>query len=593
MQQQPATYESQDLLREAASIGASHGPGISIERLAALEERIRQLENSALVKQKRPKSLAHGNSDDSDDSHDSEDSDDLNSSNGPEHLNSATSKAKQVLEIDGRSISIDMDVKVIFKKMARTSETSPYKESNPRRAKRHVLDKKEETAMTFTTYFKIDDKDGRMKTREKVVAELISPRLVGIMRDALQPTLKHGHTLSAWENLPVILDTSSDILTHCIDDLRSAAVKDTGDDFAKKELLCFLYHLAILQPQRIALRETASKQQEVAFGLLWTLFPAGCEVVVKLFQETEQLMKVHRYYESDRKLFVVVCWCYDWDGNGLVQRYYEFVVAKYDGLRPLVGLPCYPLELYNQNGKEKSGNELREALITRGKLFRDYCVPEPAEKAPRLYRTSKMLQRSEVDKELEMFNRWQLLELSRYSEGGRKLPVEEVTAESKNGFEIVLDAIRCQQYAGINFQLLGDSVTTRKEPPCGCSLCDPGASQAAFLKDFNAGKGHTGNHDASYALLPPRLHAYNIIRKSWGQVHIDDIVVEELNEKRDWDTPWENLVLRDSHKENIKRLAASHFTRLSESNTKQDSEVNIQDLVRRKGDGVVILLHGK
>jgi hypothetical protein len=552
---------------------------ISLERLVALEERIRQLEATALTKKRRLGLLSH------------EDPDDSENSVGSDHQDDVEGKDLESLEIDGNSSAPSEKVAVVLKEMIRSSETSPYKESKPRGLgnNRRPPDK-EEPAMIFTSYFKIDEKDSRNKISEKVSAELKSPVLVDIMRAAMKNTLEHGHTLSAWEKLPVILDTRSDILTHCIDDLHMAAANAEGDDRAKKELSCFLHHFSVLHGDRVKIREMARKQQEVAFGHLWTLFPAGCEVVAKPFQEAEQIMKVQRYYESERKVFTVICWCYDWDGKGVVQRFYEFIVLKYERLKPLFGLPCYPLELYDQKEKGKSEVELREALVTRGKLFRDYCVPRQVEEVPGLYRTPKIVLRSDRDIETEMFERMQL---ARNPELSRKSPVEEIAAESGDGFDIVLDASRCQQYSSSTFQLLGDYVTTRRETPCECPLCDPDARQASFLKHFMARDGQGQEHDALYALLPPRLHAYDIARKSWGQVHVNDIVAEKFNEKRDWDNPWKQLVLNDSHKQNIEALVTSHFTRVSKSDAKQDSGVNIQDLVRRKGDGVVILLHGE
>jgi hypothetical protein len=100
------------------------------------------------------------------------------------------------------------------------------------------------------------------------------------------------------------------------------------------------------------------------------------------------------------------------------------------------------------------------------------------------------------------------------------------------------------------------------------------------------------NSEELFALMTPRLHGYNVTHKMWGQMNVDNVEIEKPSPDRTAQDPWDELTLQLEHKSNIKALVTSHFDRVARTRSEQDVHINIQDLVARKGDGVVILLHG-
>lgn len=94
--------------------------------------------------------------------------------------------------------------------------------------------------------------------------------------------------------------------------------------------------------------------------------------------------------------------------------------------------------------------------------------------------------------------------------------------------------------------------------------------------------------DKDFALLPRRFFAYAVLERKYIALDIRQLrsADREANDKA-----FEGLEINKQHKKLILALVKSHFDKI-EAESKTNVEIDPQDLIRGKGKGVVILLHG-
>lgn len=91
-----------------------------------------------------------------------------------------------------------------------------------------------------------------------------------------------------------------------------------------------------------------------------------------------------------------------------------------------------------------------------------------------------------------------------------------------------------------------------------------------------------------FALLPKRIFAYAVWERKF--VNIDSRYLKPANEKGKEDETFKKLEIDPRNKRMIESLVHAHFLKKKES--EDGIELGSQDLIRGKGRGVVILLHG-
>lgn len=474
------------------------------------------------------------------------------------------------------------NIKVVYKRMEQ-SESGSYKESNgspPTAQSTQPTSREEDPAMIIYTYINKD------KKQEKVKIEIKSSDLVELMRNTMQKMIEHEAVVSAWKETPVTVDMSKNrvIIIHCLDDLRAAAVAEDGQAKAKEELACFLRHFDIFDAESFEGPEAIRKDQQVPYHRVWMLFRPGSQVVAEPFRGSKQIFVVHGHVSEDSSC-VISCWCYDWDGGALVRHYYDFKIAQYEGRKPITELPLFPINSLHVDG-ENTDALLRATLIKRGKRFRDFCLQSLPKDAPKLYQSSSFFLPINLEEDELLSSLRAMLQL------GVPSKFKEVKAEKGMPYSVVIDASLCRRYGWQSYQYLGDTALKARKA-CECSLCSLNGLRGHFEHAFMNDKAEPGEHDDLFALLPSRLHGYNIMYKMWGQMQVDAVEEETISGGRTWKDAWDELAVDPEHKVNIEKMVSSHFDRVAGEELWERDHTNIQDLVARKGEGLVILLHGK
>jgi hypothetical protein len=421
---------------------------------------------------------------------------------------------------------------------------------------------------THATYWS-KNQDGTIRTREKSLLEIRSKSLLDLMTSVMCHMIDHERA-TIWRKLPVVVQTTNKLLLHCFEDLDQVSeARENPDQAARQALRQLLDDVQYIESDFVRAQDSLKNEQALRYDDIWFLFKPGSYIVGWPFEESPQIFVVHRHNFRD-DTFTVVCWAYGWDGNDLVRLYYEFTIRRYQGVKSVSDLPCYPVELFSDPEK------LREQLIERGKEFWKYCsVTKPMP----LYRSSSFF--SVPANSLEGVH----MDLSgRFMSEFSKQPMEIYTSRDRP-HEIIIDAAMCRRYSPSSYHRLG-MMRSMPVKPCGCGLCDLHGLRGLFEESLKTGNLDVGKHIEVYALLPPRLHGYLISRKEWGQVLIG--TVTQYQEEHPG-AAWNNLCLSKQDKFNINAMVSAYFKREANENI---GAANIQDPTPGKGEGLVILLHG-
>ncbi|KAH6842428.1 hypothetical protein B0I37DRAFT_197161 [Chaetomium sp. MPI-CAGE-AT-0009] len=318
--------------------------------------------------------------------------------------------------------------------------------------------------------------------------------------------------------------------------------------------------------------KTPDARLQVYRVLRWT---GGREVLAKhsLYAElqTRALADAQSAQKADIKNdnFVVECVSFEFDGEqyGPIQK--TFMIRKYDGLKPITKLAIHPLDF------APDSHLIRERLIKRGNLYLQ--LSRVNEAAHRHYSGLTLDEpHDEIDSQIIVDTREAVL---RYYTNLPRIGVINLTEHNlRETYE----------------ETVNPTVTNGVCSEDGC--CDNECvhkdydwelqREGQFFEDHKTILEPTTDpediDDEEKILLPPYVYGFVLRSRKWAMFDID--LIRDV----DYTSGFEDLVLPAGHKETVRALVASHSrkTRLS-----AHGEMTI-DLVKGKGKGLVILLHG-
>ena len=125
---------------------------------------------------------------------------------------------------------------------------------------------------------------------------------------------------------------------------------------------------------------------------------------------------------------------------------------------------------------------------------------------------------------------------------------------------------------------------------CGCIDCrENEALRAAYRTRFDEEECQKGKwEDEQYMLCPPRVLGYILNDKQWAQLQVSLLkTIPEKDPNDSWST---RLKLADGEKTKnmILELVKGHGT----SDPTRDDGLEVDDIIAKKGKGLVILLYG-
>ncbi|KAI9729594.1 MAG: hypothetical protein M1834_006790 [Cirrosporium novae-zelandiae] len=337
-----------------------------------------------------------------------------------------------------------------------------------------------------------------------------------------------------------------------------------------------------------------SSCQKISFDELWYLFKPGDEVLAsgsyyQAYRVTHITGVRHHpnitniqnrdFHFSKLTPVVIHCVYMDFNGKRLGPVSKTFKISKYDGEREILSLPVYPFRF------SKDASSLREELIERGKTF------------------------------------MKLTEVKHVHYTGISLDTqEEIDSQAIIDFEQTIQHIPQWEPAIIHGSSeeadIGDSITDedRKCDVIGCCedeyTHDDSYVDKDWVKEFIQQQPTltiysrpintiTEKRDEELVLLTNRILGFVLRSRKWVSftlltysaeskiANLDINCIREVAHVKDADG-FDLLVLPKGHKEMVRSLVKQHFREKKHESWEKEQI----DLVRGKGKGLILLLHG-
>jgi hypothetical protein len=338
----------------------------------------------------------------------------------------------------------------------------------------------------------------------------------------------------------------------------------------------------------------------IAFEDLWHLFQIGQDV--RTNEDESQVYRVVRWTggrprhgpppppgsihtirtETYSPNFRVSCTYLDFDGHFYAPVYKTFVIRKYEGEKEIKSLPIFPI-VFGPNYVE-----FRKRLAVRGDLWLQLTKPGQSMHKhytgltldlPQAYEVCPVvapvpmpdtrLHVCQIDSQIIVDPKMAMLHFFNLSQPGDINLTEhdhgETADEPEMAYSYDPSMIVHQDYAwDIQYE-------------------------QAFFKDHKSWLVHTTDadevDDEDRILLPPHVLGFVLRSRKWARFNVD------LIQPVKYTSGFDALVLPDGHKETVRALVATH-ARLPAMPEKSSLAEHSIDLVRGKGEGLVILLHG-
>ncbi|KAF1994266.1 P-loop containing nucleoside triphosphate hydrolase protein [Amniculicola lignicola CBS 123094] len=347
----------------------------------------------------------------------------------------------------------------------------------------------------------------------------------------------------------------------------------------------------------------SSKAGTVEFEYLFTIFPPGELVYSTVFMKQHQIFIVKESRSfiinqgpnpnndddsgRDRKrTWYLDCWSYDWNGKEFNRIPVEFKFDSFQGARKINTLPVYPLR-YRDDSADPENVILRKNLIERGKLFREYCLAKPGFQMFNYegdaishgsgFQRLKSAHQNNTDAVME----W--IAMIWAGRRDRSEPKGEIRPKSGR---VMVDFESYLQHApntNDHGPMGGAELRGTDLSECHCGAC---LSNQKLIDNQRKGYDKWGAKepfgDEQYLICPPRVLGYHLDSRTWIEIDVEKL---QKIPKPVSDDAFKKLQLQKAFKDLIRNLVQSHISGTGKSPL-------MEDIVKNKGQGLVILLHG-
>ncbi|OAG41850.1 hypothetical protein AYO21_03853 [Fonsecaea monophora] len=327
-------------------------------------------------------------------------------------------------------------------------------------------------------------------------------------------------------------------------------------------------------------RDSHRQQNCVTFDNLWTVFSPGSLVYGRPFQGQDQVFIVEDNFGAwpyfsdsarrDQAIWTLLAWTYDWNGNMFKRSLLRLDFEYFDGTKPITSLPYYPFDLHEQQ------DTVRQNLIKQGVQFRSFCT---ATQGSRLfdYRGDALLikkgfsgvqadddtddePRPYFDEELEYLRRRRISRLQNRSPHPKSAHVSSRVMVDFESYFVF----------GPSVARVGSLWPDNTNPQCNCNDCrENDLLNEAFRTKYDE-------------------EAYQRGDKQWAQLQVS--LLAKIPDK-DPDDAWSTrLKLADDGK--TKQMILDLVDGHGRSDSSDYNRLEVDDIIARKGKGLVILLYG-
>ncbi|KAK7417429.1 hypothetical protein QQX98_004548 [Neonectria punicea] len=434
-------------------------------------------------------------------------------------------------------------------------------------------------------------------------------------------------------------DSASESDSDSDSDAESGFVAQTKSPTALAHLKCLIEFLDtdISEKRRYLNGENC---RTVVFSDLWHLFRPGMEVIGNDGKQAYRVIEVNSaahsvgpiwdsWYSSskdkkNKSAFSVTCVYVDFDGSHLGPVSKTFAFKRFEGEKDITSFEVYPLrfrQLINRAGLSDAEwkhleaypptERFRQRLINRGSKFLEAAAVK------HMYYAGPTLEvREEVESQvvIDFETAFSFEDESKYS---MKKPVLEVligndVSDEDEESEYSCDGDCCDREPNVHDDTYIDE-KQRSEYVASLLPKTPAQDAPSFvvipwpLKELQTGSDNSlVVSDDELVIMSYRVFGFILRSRKWAQLdltYLSDVQPGEPSseetkggEKQDGGgcgkeepaTAFDRLVLEEGHRPMIVSLISQHF-RNKESKGSQTEQV---DIVKGKGKGLILLLHG-
>lgn len=338
-------------------------------------------------------------------------------------------------------------------------------------------------------------------------------------------------------------------------------------------------------------RDCNNEQNSVTFETLWRIFPPGTLVYGQPFLGQDQLFIVKdnlrpwpylpRGQPYEDAVWFLHCWTYDWDGKSFRRMCLKLEFEYFDGQKPITSLPYHPFELKEQEQRAL----IKGNLIKRGVEYRQFCTAIQGSRMFEYNGEAMFVKKGfsgiqgDDDKDEDGLSR------STFDPEPSGSPKRSASVDSR----AMVDFESYFRYGPL-VAYVGSLTPENDYTECVCADCRQNEGlKARYRTRFDEEAHQKGKwEDEQYLICPPRVLGYLLRDKQWAQLQVSVLRnIPDNDPTNSWVTRLK-LADGDETKNMILDLVKGHGT----SDLSRDDGLEVDDIIARKGKGLVILLYG-
>ncbi|RYO82949.1 hypothetical protein DL766_004948 [Monosporascus sp. MC13-8B] len=296
---------------------------------------------------------------------------------------------------------------------------------------------------------------------------------------------------------------------------------------------------------------------------------------------------------TKREIFIYAYY-YDYDGTSYIPVSHRFAITDYEGEKDITTLQIYPMRFHKdaekiKAGLHKQGQWFQQAVRQRHLCYDGWTLTHgPTGGTIESTKMSNLPTREHIDGDviIDFVEGYK----SDAAVGPGPSSWDELADFDDSGWPVGDDELSIRYLdmtANRQLRVIGElKDMTQRGEWYGGKMQNEHIKSRSRLKAFNEGKHVTVLEDDDLILLPRRVVGYAFRERKFYMLDIQALM--EIPASQD---VFKDLKIDPTHRTMVLSLVKSHLEK--QATQKQRPSVNLnQDLIRGKGSGLVILLHG-
>lgn len=280
-------------------------------------------------------------------------------------------------------------------------------------------------------------------------------------------------------------------------------------------------------------------------------------------------------------------YCFDHDGEQLKVIWQSLEVPHFAGEQDITALPCYPLRYHPDHAT------ILKMQVESGKLFKELVKPENKHQyysgwnlSTGIFKESMELAEPEhIESEVII----DVKEASRYVTETYPTDTKRYEETFHDSWATVVDenvSYRLWRKASPHFVEKNENLLVREDFTYA-KEAQAYMKQNPYIDNNDTFSKPTWS-DEDLALLPRRVLGYVLRERRFTRLDVRGFDLRRVSEER---ITLDHVQIKPGHRRIIRSTVSSHFTKIHHERSR-DAILYTPDMIRGKGRGLVILLHG-